>query len=1032
MIKKLSNDILLTIFRYYLDSSPRYWPKLVHICRRWRRIVFESQRSLHLQLFCTPGMPVLKTLSFWPALPIVVEYGGSPSHLLVPEDEDNIVAALKQSDRIINLTVTKPLLENLSSIERPFSELETLVLLCDNDVPLTLPSAFRWGPRLRNLHLTRIAIPALLPLLISSTGLVDLQLHEISDVGYLSPEVFANALSRMSDLRTLSLHFLSSADPYSNFTVLPPPSKFVTLLSLRELRYRGTIKDLDSLAAIIDAPRLGNIDITCFSQHAPMVPFQLGQFINRIAMHKSHRRADILFSENAISISLAQPESPTSLELHVACESFSQQLSYMTRIFSGLYRPFGIEHLRICTTRPKSGHDYSDCEGWRKLLRAFRDTKWAHVARDLSRDVILALNYSEMRHETLLPALHKLCIQDPDPTPPLQKAVLSFMRSRLFSFHIVAVEYGRLRINKLRGTGTTFFQMPIISLTNVLGVGPFFRNQEAMVEMLSADIIWIVFRYYLYASPKFWPTLTHVCRRWRQIVLKYPLGLDLRLFCTYGTPVQKTLEFWPPLPLVVNYGGFPKHDPPVFEDDDNIIASLKHSDRVSSIRLAVTSSLIEKLPVITEPLSGLQDLVLLSRDNVPLTLPSAFRWGSRLRTLHSTGVAIPSFPRLFLPCLDLTDIQLHEIPGSGYFTPEAFANALSGVTNLRNLSLHFLSFPSRRTYLGLSPPPEERVLLPALTCFKYRGTSKYLDTFVARIDAPLLGDIDITFFSQPTMDTSQLARFIERIGKQTRLNRAEVEISEDAISVTFLDQSTAKPLQLRIPCKQLDWQLSSMAQIFNHFSPFLPHVEDLRISSSRSPHVDGMAGEQWPELIRAFGGAKGFHLVGAHVTNILGALCPTDGGHTAETVLPTLSYLRVEENMSVNGLPVLWDVTESFLASRQLAGRPVELYAYVTCHICFAGFTRQHELKRHLVDKHSYRIYCGDFECKPDLAGRHPTTLDIFGPFTRLQAPSQFSYLTLETYYAVTPTVNVVLDEDHPRVSGRCRKYPGYARLLRN
>jgi hypothetical protein len=84
----------------------------------------------------------------------------------------------------------------------------------------------------------------------------------------------------------------------------------------------------------------------------------------------------------------------------------------------------------------------------------------------------------------------------------------------------------------------------------------------------------------------------------------------------------------------------------------------------------------------------------------------------------------------------------------------------------------------------------------------------------------------------------------------------------------------------------------------------------------------------------------------------------------------------------------LWDATESFLALRRLSGRPVGLYADVLCHICHAHFTGQHELKKLLVENHLYRIYCGDFECKPEhLAGRHPTALDIFGPFTKLQAP---------------------------------------------
>ncbi|KAN0135900.1 hypothetical protein V8E53_006352 [Lactarius tabidus] len=798
----------------------------------------------------------------------------------------------------------------------------------------------------------------------------------------------------MSHLRTLSLHFHSSA-PWPVSAGLPPdPSEHVILLALTSLKYRGTSEYLDSLAARIDAPRLGNIDITFFSQPPPMEPPQLGRFINRIAMQKSHRRADILFSKHAISISFTHPESPTCLELQVSCESFSQQLSSMARICNGLYSfLLGIEHLRVRATRPTTEHDHNVLE-WQRILRHFKGTKWAYVTCGHSTSIILALQHSEMRHETLLPALHKVRIQEPDSS--LQKVVLSFIHSRLRSGHIIAVEYGRSKFHELHGTGS------------------FCRNQQAMIEMLSVDILVNIIHHYLYSSPQDWPTLTHVCRSWRQIISRYPLGLDLRLYCTYGIPVQNALECWPPFPLVVKYGGYPGLDPPTLEDDDNIIASLKESGRVSSISLTVTRSLIEKLPAITEPLSGLEELVLLSRDSVQLALPSVFRWGSRLCTLHSTRVAIPSFPRLLLPCHDLTDLQLHEIPNAGYFSPEEFANALSMVTQLRILSLHFLSFPSRRKYLALPPPSEERVVLPALTCFKYRGTSKYLDNFVARIDAPCLRDIDITCFSQPTMDASQLGRFIGRIEMPTPLSGAEVQISVHAISVAFLDQSTAIPLRVQIPCKQLDWQLSSMAQIFNHFSPFLFRVEDLRISSTQSLHVeDGMAGGQWLELIHAFSGAKDFHVAGVHVMDMLCALRPAHGNHTTDTVLPTLRNIHVYEHMPMD-MP-LWIAAESFLASRQFSGHPVELYADVSCHICNSRFIRQHELKKHLVDDHFYQIYRGDSECKPEhLASRHPEDArtnahilnhvpphcfgshgtgrpasDIFGPFTRLQSPSR-------------------------------------------
>src|ERR1700761_5634969 len=124
--------------------------------------------------------------------------------------------------------------------------------------------------------------------------------------------------------------------------------------------------------------------------------------------------------------------------------------------------------------------------------------------------------------------------------------------------------------------------------------------------MLSDDILLNIFRQYLDSSPRFWPTLASVCKRWRQIVLSSPLGLNLRLYCTYGTPVLKALACWPALPIVVWCGGVPNLDRPAPEDDDNIITALKQSGRVSSISLTVTSTLVDKLSAVSEPFAELE------------------------------------------------------------------------------------------------------------------------------------------------------------------------------------------------------------------------------------------------------------------------------------------------------------------------------------------------------------------------------------------------------------------------------------------
>ncbi|KAH9059951.1 hypothetical protein EDB87DRAFT_1619400 [Lactarius vividus] len=358
-----------------------------------------------------------------------------------------------------------------------------------------------------------------------------------------------------------------------------------------------------------------------------------------------------------------------------------------------------------------------------------------------------------------------------------------------------------------------------------------------------------------------------------------------------------------------------------------------------------------------------------------LALPSTFRWGPRLRTLQSTRVAFPSFPQLLSASHDLVDLQLHEIPSDGHFSPEAFTHALSGMSQLRTLSLCFLSLPPRRNYLILPPPSEERVALPALTSLKYRGTSKYLDSLVARIDAPGLGDIDVTLFSQPTMDASQLGRFIHRTEMQASLNQAEVQISGCAISISFTGSSTSTPLRLQISCKQLDWQLSSMAQICNQFSPFLFRVKTLGINTTEPPSgQDDVGGEQWLGLFRSFGNSKYFRVGGVHVSDILYALHSTDGGRTSDghatdgdtpdTIVPVLPALRILRVRPIDG--PFWGVAQEFLTSRRFSGRPVALQ--LLCYICDASFTWKKSLKTHLMVMHAYRLmcsFCGDFECTP-------------------------------------------------------------------
>ena len=449
-IQTLSDEVLLRIFRCFLESSLRSWPILVHICRKWRHLVFASHRALQLRLFCTHGTPVLKALDCWPTLPIVVEYGGfSALNPPAPEDEGDILAALKRSDRVssIHLTVTKSLLKNLPSIRGKFSKLEDLVLHSQDGKHLFLPSKIRsgnWsGTHLRVLHLTRVEFSAPFRLLSSSRDLVDIQLHDISNNRFLSPNALAGALSGMARLRSLSLSFLSTT---AYQTTIPLSKKcvvnHVVIQSLSCLKYRGASSYLDNLSARLDAPYLADIEITFFND-PPFNISNLGEFINRTGLLKLRRRADILCSERAISISLTQ----LCLTFPVLCESpVPQPLLSMTQICSRLSALHLMEEIRIKVV-PSSWLYTTNCENWVNL---FNGLKWFHITGNSNPFMNI------MRPSRSLPALLKLCICDLGSRfSPLREAVVSLLVDRRLSGCPMEVEYDQLRVDELTEVRTS-------------------------------------------------------------------------------------------------------------------------------------------------------------------------------------------------------------------------------------------------------------------------------------------------------------------------------------------------------------------------------------------------------------------------------------------------------------------------------------------------------------------------------------------------------------------------------------------------
>ena len=56
---------------YDIKRKIESWQSLVHVCRRWRGLVFGSPRRLSLQLFYIPGTSAKLSLDIWLALPLL-------------------------------------------------------------------------------------------------------------------------------------------------------------------------------------------------------------------------------------------------------------------------------------------------------------------------------------------------------------------------------------------------------------------------------------------------------------------------------------------------------------------------------------------------------------------------------------------------------------------------------------------------------------------------------------------------------------------------------------------------------------------------------------------------------------------------------------------------------------------------------------------------------------------------------------------------------------------------------------------------
>jgi len=463
------------------------------------------------------------------------------------------------------------------------------------------------------------------------------------------------------------------------------------------------------------------------------------------------------------------------------------------------------------------------------------------------------------------------------------------------------------------------------------------------IDILPDDVLVEIFDFYIivddrgsYAPLNTWHALVHVCRRWRYLVFASPRRLNLRLVYHGHRPISEVLDTWPVLPITLisrlESSELPKSD----QRRDNLVAALEseHYNRISEIHISeTTSSHWERLAAaMKKPFPNLTYLdvsLYFSRFSV-LVLPDSFLGGSapRLRTLKLTGVRFPSMQKPLSSANGLVKLTLLNIPDYGYISFDAMATALKVMTRLESLHLDFRSALSFPEPTNQHLPPPMRFVLPALTELIFRGVYPYLEDLLARIDAPLLYRLRITFFKDPNFDVPELRRLVGHTEDFKAFDYAVVSVFNYSIMLDLKTEAVdhLRWLAIEIACKELDLQVSSLAQLCSSSFSLISTLEELKIVESdylSSSHWKCDTDDtRWVELLDSFTAVKNLYLTDEVARRVCGALRDPSRERVTE-VLPSLRNVFV--NGSRSSFEHIEEAMRPFVAARQLSGHPLAI-----------------------------------------------------------------------------------------------------------
>ena len=441
-------------------SASDEWHLLVHVCRRWRFLVFTSPRHLNLQLLCKiPGRSVKEMLDIWPQLPVYVEAIG---FCITKEERDDCMAALGLNLRVSGIRLEKTLRLGLETVlplmQSPFPALTHLTIRPENSTVnqitngmslFFLGGSFLGGsspPSLRVLDLASFPLPVLPELLLSATNLVLLRYDDVPRYGYISPQAMVTALSGLTQLESLSLTFKSPSYSYPGRSIQTTPLHARTLLpALTYLRFQCDAEYMEDLVAQIETPMLQSLMATIFRLEGLEVP-QLSKFVRRADKLLLLNQAEVTFRNYKISLNIS-PElhriGPKTLMISLLCLHWAFQLSYFARFCESCLPTYSsFEHLLIYSPIDDTwvGDLYGPDSQLVELLRSFHAVKDLRLSRDVAAHITHVLRLLPVELVSgVLPALETVFVSTLGRSGRVEEAISEFADARQLSGHPVSI-----------------------------------------------------------------------------------------------------------------------------------------------------------------------------------------------------------------------------------------------------------------------------------------------------------------------------------------------------------------------------------------------------------------------------------------------------------------------------------------------------------------------------------------------------------------------------------------------------------------